>query len=173
MLKARITATGIIRPGMSVLCLAARLGTEVRAFRDFGCFAVGLDINPGPENKYVVHGDFHHVQFASGSVDVVFTNSLDHGLQPEKILREVARVLKPGGLFVLEASGGTEDEAAEPPEEWEAFYWSSVDKLAAFIEGFSFRLLTRHVFTEPNPGEHLCFVSEPPVPAKATPAYTS
>jgi hypothetical protein len=32
--------------GARVLCLAARIGTEVKAFLDLGAFAVGVDINP-------------------------------------------------------------------------------------------------------------------------------
>ena len=48
----------------TVLCLAARIGTEVKAFLDLGCFAIGIDLNPGTDNRYVVHGDFHDLQFA-------------------------------------------------------------------------------------------------------------
>ncbi|MHC4435651.1 MAG: glycosyltransferase, partial [Planctomycetota bacterium] len=32
--------------GLSVLCLGARTGAEVKAFVDLGCFAVGVDLNP-------------------------------------------------------------------------------------------------------------------------------
>ena len=78
LLGERLRSVPELKAGMSVLCLGARLGTEVKAFHDAGCFAVGLDLNPGPENKLVLHGDFHEVQFPAGSVDVVFTNSFDH-----------------------------------------------------------------------------------------------
>lgn len=37
--------------GTSVLCLAARVGTEVKAFLDLGCFAMGIDLNPGLEKS--------------------------------------------------------------------------------------------------------------------------
>src|SRR2546421_4076105 len=102
-LRGRLEELRIIRPGMSVLCLAARIGTEVKSFLDLGCFAVGIDLNPGRENRYVLHGDFHDLQFAAGSIDVAFTNSLDHVFAVDRLIAEVARVLKPGGLFLLEA----------------------------------------------------------------------
>ena len=34
----------------TVLCLGARLGTEVKALHSLGYFAVGIDLNPGSEN---------------------------------------------------------------------------------------------------------------------------
>ena len=37
---------------------------EVRAFLDHGAFAVGIDLNPGRDNRYVMVGDFHQLQFA-------------------------------------------------------------------------------------------------------------
>ena len=80
----------------SVLCLGARLGTEVRAFIDQGYLALGIDLNPGGNNKYVVTGDFHHLQFSDSSVDIAFANALDHVFDIDKVLAEVCRVLKPG-----------------------------------------------------------------------------
>lgn len=90
-----------------VLCLAARLGDEVEAWRQLGHIqAIGIDLNPGPDNPYVVVGDFHDLQFASSSVDCVYCNSLDHAYDLDKIASEVRRVLKPGGLFVLDVVYG-------------------------------------------------------------------
>lgn len=89
--------------GRNALCLGARQGTEVRAFIALGCFAVGVDLNPGPENKYVVTGDFHKLQFAQGSVDYLFTNSLDHVYRINKFLGQAKRLLKPDGRFIVDA----------------------------------------------------------------------
>lgn len=61
----RLERLSLLRNGMTVLCLAARIGTEVKAFFDIGCFAVGIDLNPGENNRYVVYGDFHDIQFPS------------------------------------------------------------------------------------------------------------
>ena len=56
--------------GCSVLCLGARLGGEVRAFTAMGALSIGIDLNPGPNNAYVLPGDFHHLQFAQSVFDV-------------------------------------------------------------------------------------------------------
>ena len=66
-LAERLAATGLVPHGSRALCLAARIGTEVKAFIDVGCFAVGIDLNPGQANRYVVTGDFLDLQFADRS----------------------------------------------------------------------------------------------------------
>ena len=89
-----------------VLCLAARLGGEVRAFKRRGADAIGIDLNPGKDNKDVIYGDFHDIPFKSDWFDYVFTNSIDHVLYPKKMFSEAHRVLKPGGIFILEIHPG-------------------------------------------------------------------
>jgi SAM-dependent methyltransferase len=143
--------------GTTVLCLAARLGTEVKAFLDHGCFALGIDLNPGALNRYVVHGDFHDLQFAAASTDVVFTNSLDHCFDIQRVLDEVRRVLKPRGLFIVEAVRGA-DEGCRPLF-YESFSWATVDDLVTFMrdQDAPFECVLRAPFTTPWPGEQLCF----------------
>jgi len=85
----RLRKLYFLKPGMTVLCLGARLGTEVKAFLDIGCFAIGIDLNPGCDNRYIVYGDFHNLQFASSSVDVIFTNALDHVFDMRQMIEEV------------------------------------------------------------------------------------
>lgn len=132
--------------GINVLCLAARIGTEVKAFLDLGCFAVGLDLNPGQDNKYVVFGDFHALQYADESVDIVFTNSFDHVLYPDKILSEVRRVLKPNGRFLAELALGL-DEGIKPGD-YESFFWSKLEDLVHIIEEHSFEIIHREKFSK-------------------------
>src|ERR1700752_401354 len=55
--------------GTSVICLGARYGAECEAFIERGAFAVGVDLNPGPSNRFVVTGDFHAMQYADASID--------------------------------------------------------------------------------------------------------
>lgn len=86
----------------SILCLAARLGGEVRAFKSLGALAIGIDIEPGPCNPYVLHGDFHDIQFADSSFDFAFCNAIDHVFELEKFVKEVKRILKPNGELILE-----------------------------------------------------------------------
>jgi SAM-dependent methyltransferase len=155
LLAERLRAAGHVQGDFRVLCLAARLGTEVRAFQDLGCFAVGIDLNPGDVNRHVLHGDFHEVQFPDGSADVVFTNSLDHALEPPRVLAEVRRLLSARGLFVVEASLGSDEGFS--PREYEAFYWDTLEDLVALIEGEGFERMSSSRFEEPWAGAHMTF----------------
>ena len=99
----------------SVLCLGARLGTEVKALHAAGHFAVGIDLNPGERNAYVLPGDFHHLVFPDGSIDAVYTNSLDHAFDLAKILGEVRRALRPGGIFIADILAGLKRASPQAP----------------------------------------------------------
>lgn len=145
--------------GRSVLCLAARQGTEVRAFIDQGAFALGIDLNPGPSSRYVVHGDFHALQFADDSVDCVYTNSLDHAYELDKILTEVRRVLRPGGLFVVEANTDS-DSGATGQGPYEAMIWDDADALLTQLEATGFALRSRSSFESPWPGRQLVLTAD-------------
>ena len=85
-----------------VLCLAARLGGEVPAFKRLGALAIGIDLNPGPNNKDVLTGDFHNVQFPNNSFDFCFTNSVDHVYNLESFCNEIKRLLKDDGILIIE-----------------------------------------------------------------------
>lgn len=88
--------------GKTVLCLGARLGGEVRAFKTLGALALGIDIEPGDKNLHVLHGDFHDLQFPDSCFDFAFTNVVDHVLHLDRFVSEVARVLKQEGQFLVE-----------------------------------------------------------------------
>jgi ubiquinone/menaquinone biosynthesis C-methylase UbiE len=66
-------------------------------------------LNPGADNKYVLTGDFHSLSFADSSVDAIYTNCLDHAFDIDKIAREVNRVLKPEGLFLVDIVYGFQE----------------------------------------------------------------
>lgn len=131
-------------PGRSVLCLGARIGTEVKAWIDSGYFALGVDLNPGPENKYVVVGDFHQLQFADGSVDVVFTNTLDHVYDPERFIGEISRVVKPEGVLWIDDLFWTTDRQ---PGDYESLYWSDPNGLISLAQGAGWALRMGRKFT--------------------------
>ena len=140
--------------GKSVLCLAARIGSEVRAFHDVGAFAVGIDINPGKDNPVVLPGDFHALVFPDNSVDAVYSNSLDHALDLGRMIGEIRRVLKPGGLLLVDAQQGA--EIAEF-DDWAATSWASIDVLAETIAANGVDLMERTPITVPWSGELLLF----------------
>ena len=116
----------------SVLCLGARLGTEVRALHDLGYFAVGIDLNPGERNPYVLPGDFHQIVFPDGAVDAIYTNALDHVFSLERVVGEVARLLSRGGIFIADLELGSEEGFV--PGEYEAAMWRDHEALIERIK---------------------------------------
>ena len=147
----RLEEDNIINSGTNALCLGARIGTEVKAFHKLGCFAVGIDLITSKDNKYVLYGDFHDLQFPSDSMDFVFTNSLDHVFDLNKVLAEIRRVLKPGGYFITEVM----NKLSLASTKYESFAWDSVDDLLELINGF--KLIKRTEFVYPWKGEHCVF----------------
>jgi SAM-dependent methyltransferase len=154
-LRQRLGSLDFEWPGRSVLCLGARIGSEVKAFLDLGAFAVGIDLNPGEGNHYVVQGDFHDLQYAPKSIDVVYTNSLDHAFDINRIATEVLKVLKPDGLFLVEAVQGR-DQGINPGF-FESFFWKNIDELVRVFETAGFTVLRRTAIAHPWPGEQICF----------------
>ena len=152
-LAVRIGEMDIVDAGSRVICLAARIGSEVKAFKDNGCFAVGIDLNPGEENQHVLHGDFHNLQFPDGSADFIYSNSLDHAFDIERIVNEVTRVLRPGGIFLVEAIRGTDDGVE--PQEFESFFWDSIEDLIELFESLDLQLVGKLEFDQPWKGIQL------------------
>ena len=124
-----------IKKPSSVVCLGARLGGEVQGFIKAGHFAVGIDLYPGPDNPWVLVGDFHKTVFADSSVDIVHTNSLDHINNPDIFLREIYRILKPAGLAMIELIMNADRRGP-----FESFWWDSTDSVGDLFcnAGFEF-----------------------------------
>lgn len=152
-LRKRLEEQGIVQSGMDVLCLGARVGTEVKAFLDLNCFAVGIDVSPGEENKYVVYGDFQDIQFPDHCVDIVFSNSLDHAFDIDKVIGEIKRVLKPDGFLILEIFDGWKSRGTGGY--YEAFAWMEVDDVLDFFLKSGFELSGRVDFSYPWQGQHV------------------
>ena len=86
-----------------IVCLGARQGTEVEVLRELGFGrAYGIDLNPGPGNRLVRPGDFNRLENEDSSVDLVYSNSLDHALDLDAFFREHARVLRPDGFALYD-----------------------------------------------------------------------
>jgi hypothetical protein len=102
-----------------ILCAGARQGTEVEVLQDLGFRnAYGIDLNPGPYNKYVRQGDFMTLECPDSSIDMIYSNCLDHAFNLEKFFQEHARVIKPGGYVLYDIAmqskyGGGAFEAVE------------------------------------------------------------
>jgi len=125
--------------GRKVLCLGARLGDEVAAFRELGFTkSVGIDLNPGPNNRYVTKGDFHNIPFDNDRFGAVYSNCLDHAWELKTVSREIKRVLKKDGVFICDVSfcyGEHEHLVTQPQEDqYEAVIWDSLDDFVKEFE---------------------------------------
>ena len=124
--------------GMHALCLGARQGTEVEAFIERGACAIGIDVNPGPDNRFVLLGDASDIQFPDHSFDIVYTNAMDHFLRINAVLLEVKRVLKQRGYFMF-LIGSPEDAKKDKHG---STYWESVPEVLKYIEErYGFRVV--------------------------------
>jgi len=97
--------------GRKVLCLGARRGEEVQAFRNMGCDAIGVDLVAF--EPLVIQADFHKLPFGAGTFDCAFSNSLDHAYDYSKLADEVWRILKDDAAAIFHLSiGHWSDEMA-------------------------------------------------------------
>jgi SAM-dependent methyltransferase len=103
------TAFAALPPGSRAMDLGCGPGDSVEQFRsvDPSVRWVGVDLERSPEVARRVRTDaeFHafdgeHLPFEDGSFDFVYCKQvLEHVRRPSVLLADVARVLRPGGLF--------------------------------------------------------------------------
>ena len=105
--------SGFLTPDKKCLCLGARTGQEVVALKEMGVAdVVGIDIVPA--EPHVIVGDIHDLQFKDYTFDYVYTNIIDHSIDPQKMISEAERVLKVGGLMHIQMQLGIhQDEYTE------------------------------------------------------------
>lgn len=98
--------------GLRVLEVGAGTGRDARALSAFGGLVVALDYSEESlrlmhatigEAVDIVCGDATSLPFGSGSFDVVYHQGLlEHFRRPEDVLDENLRVLKPGGVLLVD-----------------------------------------------------------------------
>jgi SAM-dependent methyltransferase len=143
--------------GRTVLCLAARNGAECENWTEAKFLAIGIDLNPGENNRFVVRGDFHSLEFPDAMFDIVFTNSLDHVFELEKVIDEAGRVLKPGGIFVAEVVRGSKDENGRKTSPYEAAWWDHASVVTDEIGSRALDLIATSAFEQPWVGDQYVF----------------
>jgi SAM-dependent methyltransferase len=122
-LRRRVTAFSTLLPGLGlperarILELGCGGGTYVRLLGGLGYRTVGLDYSvpslqravaadPGRKGLYLA-GEAYGLPFASGSFDLVVSIGVLQALsEPARALAEMARVLRPGAVLVVEALNG-------------------------------------------------------------------
>ncbi|USZ69465.1 class I SAM-dependent methyltransferase [Halorussus salilacus] len=139
-----------VEEGEVVLDLGTGSGYAARALRDTkrAGRAYGLDGSPemarnargytdDPDVGFLV-GDFDHLPFADDSVDHAFTmEAFYYANDPRQTLREVARVLRPGGTFFCAVNYYEENVHSHSWQEnidVEMTRWSAAEYREAFRE---------------------------------------
>ena len=100
-------------------------------------------MNPGKNNSYVVTGDFHKLgKYADSSVDIVFTNSLDHVYRIQYLLKGISRILRQNGTFIVEIEGPKDKDA----DKWASLHWNSQEDLISLFKKFNLHLESQSEF---------------------------
>lgn len=142
----------------TIVCAGARQGTEVEVLRDLGFRrAYGIDLNPGPDNPFVRQGDFHQLPQADGTVDLVYSNSLDHVYDLDRFFADHARALRSDGYVLYDVSLAPLGTAAP----FETLAWEREDALF----GRMLRYFERVVHVETEPGWKWILLHGPRTPA--------
>jgi SAM-dependent methyltransferase len=103
-------------PGHTALAFAGAASRVVALDLTEEMLAVGrhLAAERGVENVTFRHGDASRIPFPNASFDVVTSrHSAHHYTDPDAVMREVARVLVPGGRFLLVDTVAAEDPALD------------------------------------------------------------
>ena len=91
------------------ICHGTRRGLEQAWFREcLNCEVIGTEIsNTATDFPNTIQWDFHEVKPEwIGSVDFIYSNSLDHSYDPEKCIRAWMKCLRPNGICILEHGTG-------------------------------------------------------------------
>ncbi|MBI4021207.1 MAG: methyltransferase domain-containing protein [Candidatus Aenigmarchaeota archaeon] len=103
-----------LRPGQRVLDIGCGSGTVTRAIARRGCPAVGVDVSEaciayatgkaqeeGLDATFLV-GSIEALPFADRSFDcIIASHIIEHVEQPGRIIRDMYRLLTPGGTLIL------------------------------------------------------------------------
>ncbi len=141
--------------GQDVIKAAGKVGTSGRA--------IGIDITdamietarkavpPMLTNVQFVKSDLEHLLLDDASCDVVISNcTINHAADKGQVYREIFRILKPGGRFVVSdvlAEQELPDEVKNDPEAWAACYGGAVTEQAYLAAvtgaGFDYEIISK------------------------------
>jgi SAM-dependent methyltransferase len=118
-----------LRPDARILDLGCGSANVADRLADLRITYVGMDFGEpavryaqdkyrgrkGPLRTRFVRGDGEHLPFAPGSIDViVMSEVIEHLLRPENAVWEIARLLRPGGVFVMTTNNASEVPLRSP-----------------------------------------------------------
>jgi SAM-dependent methyltransferase len=84
------------------LDLGGNKGTLRRHLRERGYQYINLDVRPFGRGEPSLIGDAHRLPFKDATLDMVVSkDTLEHFIEPWAVVKEVDRVLKRGGRFII------------------------------------------------------------------------
>jgi SAM-dependent methyltransferase len=113
----------------NILCVAARMGTEVHTLRNLKYNAIGIDIYYPKSSKYVHYGEFEDIPYYDHSFDAIYTNSIDHLYSLKKSIIEFNRVLKINGFLIIRLQKGFDEISTNLFRDYESFAWSKKEDI--------------------------------------------
>jgi SAM-dependent methyltransferase len=140
-----------VTPGMDVLDFGAGTCWTTRFLTQLGCAVIAVDVSATalqlgkdlfarlppighrPEPRFLVF-DGHHIDLPDGSVDRIFCfDAFHHVPNPAEVMRELARVLRPGGIAGFSEPGPNHSKAATSQYEMKNFVALENDVVMADI----------------------------------------
>jgi SAM-dependent methyltransferase len=107
--------------------------------RSAAAFAEAFKENPKIHFKLM---DALHPEFDEASFDVVcISNSLHHFASPLSVLRQMKRMLRPGGYFIIAEMYCDEQAETQMTHVLLHHWWASVDRLAGVVHNETYRRL--------------------------------
>lgn len=136
-LFAKLAAKGIGTPGQELLDLGTGTGVLARGFARAACRVFGLDISPvliaeskkldaqaGVQVEYL-QAPAERIPLPACSLDVISAGQCWHWFDRPAVLREVQRLLRPGGVLLIAAF------------DWVPFLHSVVERTEELIEKYN------------------------------------
>jgi 2-polyprenyl-3-methyl-5-hydroxy-6-metoxy-1,4-benzoquinol methylase len=145
--------------GGRILDLGCGSAPPATMLADLGGVYVGVDLGGhhvqyatrnleqlgGPLEGVLSRGDVEAVPFADASFDlVIMTEVIEHLMEPDRCIWEIARVLRPGGVLVLTTNNASEAPTASPLRD--LFAWLEKAAGATFPS-----LISRRPWVWPDP----------------------
>ncbi len=142
--------------GSLILDIGCGPGRDVKYFSDNGYKVVGIEYSAGmlaQARRMVPEADFREMDmrrlgFKNGSFDAVWANASLHHLpkdQAETAVKEMARVLKRGGIVYLSVINGPGKDAHEINEDGRQFFSYRLEELEKLLDKNGLKMVDGYV----------------------------
>jgi len=86
-----------------------------------------------------LYGDFHDIQFPQNTVDIVFSNCVDHVYDIDNFIEQIKECLKPNGYLIIEAWFDSQD-VDKFKGFYESFWYSDLSHLIKLFEQYNLKI---------------------------------